>query len=106
MKASNKKYTDLIICLIMDFLGMSTYSIPILGELGDIVWAPFSAMVFFLLFRKKIGLIGGAFNFLEELLPATDIIPTFTIAWIGKYLIGNKHDDILVEQKEETKKLN
>lgn len=38
------------------------------------------------LFFSKIiggpgGLLGGAFSFLEEILPFTDIIPTFTIAW-------------------------
>ncbi|MNH37543.1 hypothetical protein D3C79_984610 [compost metagenome] len=74
----------------MDLAGMGTYSIPVLGESIDFLWAPFSAIVFFLLFRRKIGLIGGAFNFLEEILPGTDIIPTFTIAWVGKYLIGTK----------------
>ncbi|WP_207765208.1 hypothetical protein [Solitalea longa] len=105
MKASNKKYTDLAICLVMDFLGMGTYSIPILGELGDLFWAPFSAIVFFFLFRRKMGLIGGAFNFLEEILPGTDVIPTFTLAWIGKYLVYKEKDEIIPIEKEGLKKL-
>jgi hypothetical protein len=28
-----------------------------------------------------LGLIGGVLNFLEEIMPLTDIIPSFTIAW-------------------------
>jgi hypothetical protein len=26
-------------------------------------------------------MLGGAFSFLEEIIPFTDIIPTFTLAW-------------------------
>lgn len=98
MNSNQRKYIDLAICIAMDLLGMGTYTIPFLGESFDLIWAPFSAIVFFLLFRKKIGLIGGAFSFLEEILPGTDIIPTFTIAWIGKYLIGNKEDKTEINQ--------
>ena len=69
------------LCIIMDFLGMATYGLPWLGEFADIVWAPISGFVFFLLFGGRFGLIGGALDFLEEILPFTDIIPSFTIAW-------------------------
>ncbi|UKJ07853.1 hypothetical protein [Solitalea lacus] len=93
MNTTQKKYTDLAICLIMDILGMSTYSIPLIGEVGDLFWAPFSATVFFFLFKRKFGLIGGAFNFLEEILPGSDVIPTFTLAWVGKYLIGKQQEE-------------
>jgi len=65
----------------MDLIGMSTYAIPALGEFGDIIWAPLSAFIFYKLFGGKIGVIGGMFDFLEEILPFTDIIPSFTIAW-------------------------
>lgn len=60
---------------------MFTYLIPGVAEWADAVWAPVSAMLFFQFFGGAGGLLGGAFSFLEEALPFTDIIPTFTIAW-------------------------
>jgi hypothetical protein len=58
-----------------------SYLFPVIGELEDIVWAPISAITFFFLFGRKMGVFGGAFSFLEEITPGLDFIPTFTIAW-------------------------
>lgn len=71
----------LAICMLLDAVGMMTYLIPALGEFGDIVWAPVSGFLFYKLFGGRLGLIGGVLNFLEEIIPLTDIIPSFTIAW-------------------------
>ena len=72
----------------MDLIGMFTYIIPALGEFADIIWAPISAMIFYKMFGGRIGLIGGVLNFVEEILPFTDFIPSFTIAWfVRKYQI-------------------
>lgn len=69
------------ICIIMDLIGMASYILPGVGEFSDIVWAPISGYVFYKLFGGRLGLIGGVLDFLEEILPYTDIIPSFTIAW-------------------------
>jgi len=66
----------------MDLAGCITYIIPGFGELGDILWAPISALTFFFSFRGRVGVQGGIVNFLEEFLPGTDFIPTFTIMWL------------------------
>ena len=69
-------------CILMDLLGCASFAIPGLGEFSDIIWAPLSAIIFYKMFGGgKMGLFGGFFNFLEEILPFTDIIPTFTISW-------------------------
>jgi hypothetical protein len=81
MKNEQQFLPTIAICILMDLVGMFTYTIPALGEFADIIWAPFSAFVFYKLFGGKMGVFGGAFNFLEEILPFTDIIPSFTIAW-------------------------
>ena len=60
---------------------MSSFVLPLLAEVTDLVWAPISAMIFNKLFGGKLGMIGGVLNFLEEIIPFTDIIPSFTIAW-------------------------
>jgi hypothetical protein len=72
---------NLFLCLVLDLVGMATYFIPALGEFTDVVWAPISGFLFFILFGGRFGLIGAALNFLEEIIPFTDIIPSFTIAW-------------------------
>lgn len=75
------KKPSLLFCIIMDLIGMASFLIPALGEWSDVVWAPFSAYIFYQTFGGLGGMLGGAFSFLEEILPFTDIIPTFTIAW-------------------------
>jgi len=63
-------------------MGMVSYLLPVIGETEDLLWAPISAVIFYFLFgKKKFGLLGGIFSFLEEISPGLDFIPTFTIAW-------------------------
>jgi hypothetical protein len=76
-----KKNPSLVFCILMDLVGYMTYSIPLLGELGDLLWAPISALIFFSTFGSWKGALGGVFNFVEELLPGTDFIPSFTLMW-------------------------
>jgi hypothetical protein len=66
----------------MDLLGAATYILPFLGESFDLIFAPISAVVYYFTFGGKLGIIGGTINFIEEILPGTDIIPTFTITWL------------------------
>ena len=62
---------------------MVSYLLPVIGETEDVLWAPLSAIIFYFLFgKKKFGLLGGVFSFLEEISPGFDFIPTFTIAWL------------------------
>lgn len=81
MKEKKIFVPNLAICIIMDLIGMASYVLPVLGEFSDIVWAPISGYIFYTLFGGRFGLIGGVLDFLEEILPFTDIIPSFTIGW-------------------------
>ena len=76
-----KREPSLIFCVLMDIIGFATYSIPILGEFGDILWAPVSVVIFFLTFGGFKGAVGGLFNFIEEIIPGTDFIPSFTMMY-------------------------
>jgi len=87
----NKKQPSLLFCVIMDVLGYATYAIPGLGELGDIVFAPISAIIFYFMFGSWKGAL---FNFTEEILPGTDFIPSFTIMWVWNYFGSKKTSDI------------
>lgn len=93
--ATNKKnqtliYGKLLIAVLIDLIGMSSYLIPGLGEFADVVWAPFAAAANFFLFRGAVGAAGSLFTLAEELLPGSDWIPSLTLTWFVKY--GLKKD--------------
>lgn len=73
------KLTKLLVSVLIDILGIATYALPAVGEVGDIAWAPVSAYLVYSLYGN--GLVAGL-AFAEELLPGLDIIPTATIAWL------------------------
>ena len=72
---------SIVFCIIMDAIGYASFAIPGLGEFSDIIWAPVSAFIFLKTFGGRLGRMGSVFNFIEEALPFTDFIPSFTIAW-------------------------
>lgn len=82
-----EKSTKLMLSIAMDVIGMATFLVPALGEFADLAWAPIAAVTNFLMFRGVTGAAGGAGTFLEELLPGTDWIPSFTITWGMKYIV-------------------
>ncbi len=88
-----KKSPSLLFCIAMDAIGMLTFTVPFYGEFGDILWAPLSAIIFYASFGGKKGALGAMFNFMEEILPFLDFIPTFTIAWLyGRYVEGKQNE--------------
>ncbi len=87
---------NISICILMDLMGMASYTLPAIGETFDLIWAPISGFIFYKLFGGRLGLIGGVLDFLEEILPFTDVIPSFTIAW---FIRKNALEDL--EKKNE-----
>ena len=83
----------------MDFIGYATYSIPLLGEVLDLFWAPVSAFIFYRTFGGWKGAFGGAFNFIEELMPGLDFIPSFTITWFIQFFTRKKPTTIAVQSR-------
>lgn len=79
--APKGKWERLVLSLVLDAIGSSSYLIPVLGEFTDLAWAPVFAVCVAAMYSESspyahyVGLI-------EELLPFTDIIPTATLAWI------------------------
>ena len=81
------KFRNLYLGLLFDGIGMFSFTIPLIGEFSDVVWAPVSALLMTKLYKGSLGKVGGFFSFLEEILPFDDFIPTFTLVWIYKYLL-------------------
>jgi hypothetical protein len=77
-----KPLPSLVTCLVLDFIGSAVILLPVIGEL---VWAPISALLFWKMFGFRKGFLGGIFSFIEELIPGIDFIPTFTIMWFIQY---------------------
>lgn len=82
---------DLVLSLLFDFIGSLSFGIPLIGEFSDVIWAPVSGLLMVWLYKGKTGKVAGVFSFLEELLPFTDIIPSFTLMWIYTYILKSKN---------------
>lgn len=81
------KYRLLFLGLLFDFIGTLSFTIPLIGEFSDIIWAPISALLLKSMYKGKIGTVGGIFAFIEEALPGLDFIPTFTLTWFYTYVL-------------------
>ena len=84
------KNRNLILSLVLDIIGMATFIIPALGEIGDLLWAPIAGYMMTRIYKGASGKVAGVFAFLEEIIPFTDFIPTFTLMWIYTYVIKNE----------------
>lgn len=84
------KMRNLLLGLLFDLIGMLSFSIPFLGEFSDVIWAPISGFLMVWMYKGNSGKVGGVFSFLEELIPFTDFIPSFTLMWFYRYVIVKK----------------
>ena len=80
----NKKYKKLILSILFDAIGMVTI-LPF-----DLIWAPVSGYLMTKMYKGNLGKAAGLISFLEEIIPFSDVIPTFTIIWFYKYVIKKK----------------
>jgi hypothetical protein len=81
------KTRNLILGVLFDAIGMISFSIPFLGEFSDVVWAPITGFLMTRMYKGTVGKVGGVLAFLEEIIPFTDVIPSFTLTWIYNYWI-------------------
>jgi hypothetical protein len=87
---SNKRISKLIIGLILDGIGMVSFSIPLLGEFSDVIWAPIAAIIMSRMYKGRVGKVASVLTFVEEIIPFTDIIPSFTLTWIYTYFFSSE----------------
>lgn len=99
-KYNSRKTLMLVLSIVFDIIGVSTYFLPFLGETFDLAWAPIAGFAMYIMYGGFIGVFGGMFVFLEEMIPFTDIIPGFTIMWLIKYvLLAKKSQTQFAENK-------
>ena len=85
-KKTSNKTAKLILGILFDFVGMLSYLIPGIAETSDVVWAPISGFLLVAMYKGYTGKVAGIIGFFEEILPFTDVIPTFTLTWIYQYI--------------------
>ncbi|WP_417887852.1 hypothetical protein [Zunongwangia sp.] len=88
MNIPNKKV--LLKSLLFDGIGMLTIGIPVVGPFLDILWAPYAAKKMRELYPDKRGKIASILVFAEEILPFTDVVPTFTLMYLYMYIFKQK----------------
>lgn len=76
---SAKSWSVLALCVFIDIIGDSSYSIPGVGELEDVVWAPISAFALNQIFGSTAV---TSLDFIKEILPGLDVIPVASLAWL------------------------
>lgn len=92
-KNINYKIKRLSSCIILDAIGMASHSIPVIGGITDIIWAPIAASISYKMFGSKRGKYTSTITFIEELLPF-DFIPSFTIFCVLFDIIGIGKDQL------------
>ena len=91
------KYKKLLLSILLDLIGLATYAFPVLGESFDFIWAPLSTLIMMKLYGGIKGKIAGGISFIEEIIPGTDFIPTFTLTWIYSQLTYPKEKIVKAE---------
>ncbi len=81
------KYVLLFLSILFDGIGMLSFMVPVIGESFDVIWAPIATLLIYKMYPGTEGKIAGVITFIEEAMPGLDIIPTFTLTWIYKFLI-------------------
>jgi hypothetical protein len=85
-----QKINKFLLGLLFDGVGMMSFVIPGIGEFSDVVWAPLAGLIMTKMYAGRVGKVAGVLTFLEEIIPFTDVIPSFTLTWIYTYWIqGN-----------------
>ncbi|MDD7914321.1 hypothetical protein [Polaribacter ponticola] len=88
----SNKYKKLTLSILLDLVGF----IPFI----DLLWAPLSGYIMTRMYTGNKGKVAGIISFVEEIIPFSDFIPTFTIMWFYTHVFNNeenKNDDIVIE---------
>ena len=84
----HNKYKLLRKGIIYDIIGMVTMFIPVVGPFIDMIWAPYAAMKMNKMYDGQEGKIASLIVFIEEILPISDFIPTFTLMWLYTFVLA------------------
>ena len=87
---SQNKKTHLVLGILFDAIGLLSFSIQLIGEFSDVIWAPLAGFLMTWMYKGRVGKVAGMLAFVEEILPFTDFIPSFTLTWVYTYILKKK----------------
>ena len=82
-----KKWAILLLAVVIDAVGCTSYLLPGIGEAEDAAWAPISAVLVQALYGSWTL---TAIDFAKEALPFTDALPMATVGWFLNYTNAGK----------------
>lgn len=91
---SEDRTRKLLLGLLLDGIGMISFTIPWIGEFSDVIWAPIAAFIMTRMYKGRVGKVASVLTFVEEILPFTDVIPSFTLTWIYTYYFQKSDREI------------
>lgn len=74
----------LVVSLVVDFIGSSSYLLPGIGEAFDVAWAPTQTVIVAAMYDDVSPSL-KYISFVEEIMPFTDLIPTATMGWVREF---------------------
>ena len=74
----------LIVSLLIDLIGSSSYLLPVVGEAFDLAWAPLQTILIMAMYDHVTPNLKYV-SFVEEILPFTDIVPSASIGWLAEF---------------------
>ncbi|MDT0690561.1 hypothetical protein RM549_12245 [Salegentibacter sp. F188] len=83
--------------IVYDAIGMATVAIPFIGPFLDLLWAPYAAKKMKEMYPGKKGKIASVIVFIEEILPITDVIPTFTLMYFYTHVWSKAEQPRVIE---------
>jgi len=86
-----------IVCLLIDFVGSSSYLLPGVGEAFDVAWAPTQTIMIAAMFDHVSPNL-KYLSFVEEILPFTDVIPSACLGWakeFGPVILGESGKKVM-----------
>ncbi|WP_269222283.1 hypothetical protein [Flavobacterium sp. IMCC34518] len=94
----NAKNKKLILGILFDAIGMLSFTVPLIGDFTDVVWAPLAGFLMTKMYEGRVGKVAGVLTFVEEIFPFTDIVPSFTLTWMYTYWI-KRNKNIISDKK-------
>ncbi len=102
LQLENNKKQKLLLSIFFDALGMLSFTLPVIGEFEDVIWAPLAYWLMTKMYAGSVGKVAGAITFIEEILPGLDFIPTFTLTWFYENYFAK---EIKIDKKDKNKEI-
>jgi hypothetical protein len=89
-------WPKLMVSLLIDLIGSSSYLLPVVGEGFDLAWAPIQTILIMAMYDATSPNL-KYISFLEEILPFTDIVPSACIGFLAEFipkLLNQHHPEV------------